>query len=169
MSIAETVSKVVAVLACTAILSGTAFSSIDVGVSAPDFALRTLDGKNLRLSEYRSEVVVLNFWSSWCRKCRQVMPVLDQLYKQHHEDGLNVFAIGVEGLFNKSSEMAGELEIEFPILIDARQQVSRMYDLDQLPLTLVIDRAGNVRYAHKGFGGDSGAEIAAEIAELLAE
>jgi peroxiredoxin len=169
MSVVKTASKVMAVLACTAILSGTALSSIDVGTPAPDFALRSLAGKNLRLSEYRSEVVVINFWSSWCRKCRQAMPVLDELYKQHGNDGLNVFAVGVEGLFDKSSDIASELKLGFPVLIDERQQVSRLYDLNKLPLTLVIDRSGNVRYTHEGFGGDSGAAIAAEVAELLAE
>jgi len=169
MSVVKTASKVMAVLAMTVILNGTALSSIDAGSPAPDFALRSLAGKNLRLSEYRSEVVVLNFWSSWCRKCQQAMPVLEDLYKQHGDNGLNVLAVGVEGLFDKSSEMAGELGLEFPVLIDERQEVSRLYDLNKLPLTLVIDRAGNVRYTHEGFGGDSGAEIAAEVAELLAE
>lgn len=169
MPVAEKAKYVLAVLALTTLLCGTASSSVDAGAPAPDFALRSLAGKNLRLSEYRSEVVVLNFWSSWCGKCRQVMPVLDGLYQQHRDAGLHVLGVGVEGLFDKSSSVAAELELAFPILTDERQHVSKLYDLNRLPLTLIIDREGNVRYVHKGFDGDSGARIASQVAELLAE
>lgn len=169
MLTAKNATQVLAFLASMVFLNGTVLSAVDVGARAPDFVLRSLDGKNLRLSEFRSEVVVLNFWSSWCGKCRQAIPSLDDLYQQHRDTGLNVLAVGVEGLVDKSSEFVAELDIHFPILLDKHQQVSRLYDLKRLPLTLVIDRAGNVRYVHKGFTADSGAQIASEVAKLLAE
>ena len=69
-------------------LTAVSASSVSVGERAPDFALRALDGKNLRLSEYRSEVVVLTFWASWCNKCRDAMPILDSLFEQYQNAGL---------------------------------------------------------------------------------
>jgi peroxiredoxin len=145
-------------------------SSVTIGEQAPDFSLRSLDGGNLRLSEYRSEVVVLNFWATWCGKCSDAMPILNSLYQQYQGDGLQVFAVGVDGDSHKALEFAESAGVSFPMLTDNENKtVSRIYDLGSMPLTLVIDREGNVRHVHKGFKKGSGAQIAAEVAELLAE
>ena len=159
-----------AFLFCLLSLSAVGASSFSVGERAPDFALPTLAGKNLRLSEYRSEVVVLNFWATWCGKCSDAMPVLESLYEQHQGAGLNVIAVGVDAESHKAVELINAADISFPVLTDdATKTVSRLYDLGKLPLTLVIDREGNVRHIHTGFSKESGARMMAEVAELLAE
>jgi len=155
---------------CLLLLTAVSASTVSVGERAPDFALRTLDGKNLRLSEYRSEVVVLNFWASWCNKCRDAMPTLNSLHTQYQNAGLHVLAIGVDGESHKALEFVDAAGVSFPVLADSKKgSVSRMYDLGSMPLTLIIDREGNVRHIHIGFKKGSGATIAAEVADLLAE
>ena len=155
---------------CLLFLSAVGASPVSVGDRAPDFALRSLEGSNLRLSEYRSEVVVLNFWATWCGKCRDALPVLNALYQQYQSEGLQVFAVGVDGKSQKAIEFAADARVSFPVMTDNENKtVSRMYDLGSMPLTLIIDREGNVRHIHEGFKKNSGAKIAAEVATLLAE
>ena len=147
----------------------TAASSDFVNAPAPDFALRSSDGKTLRLSEYRSEIVLLNFASESCARCREAMPVLEELHHRYWSDGLNVIGVDIDGDSETAAELAAELGVNFPILLDTGQSVSRLYDLNRLPLTLLIDREGVVRFANKGFRGESAAQISAEVARLLAD
>jgi len=145
-------------------------SSLSVGARAPDFALPGIDGANLRLSEYRSEVVVLNFWAPWCNKCRDAIQSLDSLYRERQQDGLQVLAVGVDGDSAKARRYVSDIRASFPVLNDdQRKSVSRMYDPGQLPMTVLIDREGNVRFVHKGFREDSQRQIEAELNALLSE
>jgi peroxiredoxin len=140
-----------------------------LGQPAPDFALRSINGDNLRLSEYRSEVVVLTFWSDWCGKCRSALPVLDSLHRRYEAEGLRMLAVDVDGDLGKAKAFAAENDVNFPVLADIGQDVSRRYELNQMPLSVVLDREGNVRYVHKGFSSDEGELLAAEVTELLKE
>ncbi len=140
-----------------------------IGEQAPDFALRSTSGKNFRLSEFRSEVVVLTFWSDWCGKCRSALPILDSVYNQYKFDGLQMLAVDVDGDLAAAGEFATENGIVYPVLADSDQSVSRAYDLKQMPLSVVLDREGRVRYVHAGLGKSDGQILATQVAELLAE
>lgn len=162
--------KVQAVLLCTLIVPAVSAAPFSIGAPAPDFALPSLHGKNLRLSEYRSDVVVLNFWAAWCNRCGDAMPVLNSLYQAHQADGLQVLAVGVDYGHPKTAEFVADQQVAFPILQDdAQHHVSEAYQLGTLPLTLVIDREGNVRSVHEGFDADIGSEITAQVEKLLIE
>jgi peroxiredoxin len=149
--------------------TSTAWSSVLVDQPAPDFALRGIDGRTLRLSEYRSEIVLLSFASDSCARCRKALPFFEELQRQYQGAGLNIIAVDIEGNSNEANGLATELGLNFPILLDTDQSVSRLYDLNQLPLTLLIDREGRVHSINKGFRGDSGAQISAELAQLMAD
>jgi peroxiredoxin len=162
--------QILAAVLCLLFLTAASASSISIGDRAPDFSLRSLAGKNLRLSEYRSEVVVLNFWASWCNKCRDAMPVLNSIHQQYQPEGLQVFSIGIDADLKKAIDFTTDIGIAFPVMLDNENKtVSRMYELGTMPLTLVIDREGNVRHIQEGFKRDSGAKIEAVVAELIAE
>ena len=150
-------------------VTGISIAADLIGEPAPDFALRSTSGKNFRLSEFRSEVVVLTFWSDWCGKCRSALPVLDSVYKQYKLDGLQMLGVDVDGDLAAAGEFAAENGIVYPVLADSDQSVSRTYDLNQMPLSVVLDREGRVRYVHAGLGSSDGQLLAAEVAELLAE
>lgn len=149
---------------------GIAAPSAVVGQPAPDFVLRSTDGSNLRLSEYRSEVVVLSFWAPWCGKCRDAMGYLNDLQQEHKSGGFAVLAVGVDGHSDKTQSFLADMAVSYPVIVDDDMRaVSREYEVGTLPLTLVIDREGNIRYIHKGFKNGSSLQIADEVAELLAE
>jgi len=66
------------------------------GQQAPDFALKSSTGQNLRLSEYRGDVVMINFWATWCGPCRQEMPLLDELYSRYQRVGFNLLGVNID-------------------------------------------------------------------------
>ena len=75
--------------------SSLASSSLE-GQDAPDFVLKSASGENLRLSEYRGDVVMINFWATWCGPCRQEMPLLDDLYGRYQRVGFNLLGVNIE-------------------------------------------------------------------------
>jgi cytochrome c biogenesis protein CcmG, thiol:disulfide interchange protein DsbE len=119
-------------------------ASAGVGKPAPDFTLSTLDGKTVRLSDYRGKPVVLNFWASWCIPCREEFPLLRRTLATHHDD----FAlIGVNTLDNIESDgraFAHEQRADWPSGFDPDSVVARGYGVNDLPQTFFIDRDGVV-------------------------
>ena len=118
---------------------------------APDFVLKSASGENLRLSEYRGEVVMINFWASWCGPCRQEMPILDELYNQYQPLGFTLLGVNVEENSDDAKNMLKEIPVSFPILFDTKSSVSKLYDVIAMPSTVLVDRSGNVRYLHHGY------------------
>lgn len=118
---------------------------------APDFTLKSNSGENLRLSELRGEVVLINFWASWCGPCRQEMPILSELHDKYKAMGFTVLGINVEQNPGEARKLLKELPVSFPVLFDSDSTVSRQYDVVAMPSTVLVDRDGNVRYLHKGY------------------
>jgi peroxiredoxin len=122
-----------------------------VGSPAPDFTLRSSGGPNLRLSEQRGQVVLLNFWATWCGPCREEMPQLNRLYDKYRGAGLVMLGVNVDEDPAKAAEVAQKLGVRFPVLLDSNKQVSSRYELSAMPSTVLIDRDGKVRFLHKGY------------------
>ena len=140
-----------------------------VDTPAPDFALRSVAGQNLRLSEFRSEVVILNFSSKWCGKCDAAMSVLESLQQRYGSGSVNVISVAVEGKPEKAAATIAELGLTYPLLLDTQQRVSKDYDLSRLPATLVIDREGTVRFIYQGSDATRADLLAAGVTALLDE
>ncbi len=122
-----------------------------MGQPAPDFALKSSTGENLRLSEYRGDVVMINFWATWCGPCRQEMPLLDALHDRYERVGFSLLGVNIDDDSSKAMDMISELGVNFTVLFDSRKEVSRMYDVDAMPVTILLDREGNVRHVHQGY------------------
>ncbi|HHM04367.1 MAG TPA: TlpA family protein disulfide reductase [Gammaproteobacteria bacterium] len=118
---------------------------------APDFTLKSAGGENLKLSEFYGDVVMVNFWASWCGPCRQEMPLLDDLYQRYHELGFTILGVNVEEDPAQARRLLKEIPVSFPILFDSEQKVSAAYDVIAMPSTVLIDRDGQLRYLHKGY------------------
>jgi len=121
------------------------------GQQAPDFALKSSTGENLRLSEFRGDVVMINFWATWCGPCRQEMPLLDELYSRYQRVGFNLLGVNIDDDSNRAMNMIEELGVNFPVLFDARKEVSKLYEVEAMPVTVIVDRKGTVRYIHHGY------------------
>lgn len=118
---------------------------------APNFTLKSVDGSNQKLSEFRGQVVLLNFWASWCGPCRQEMPLLNDLHKKYKKLGFTVMGVNVEEDSRKARKIVKEVGIKFPVLFDTENTVSSLYEVSAMPSTVIIDRSGNMRYLHKGY------------------
>ncbi len=138
-----------------------------IGSPAPDFTLRSNSGKNLKLSEYRGQVVMINFWATWCAPCRQELPHLNRLYEQYRKAGFMLLGVNVDDNAKAAQDMTDHLRVRFPVLYDTTKQVSKRYDIDAMPMTLIVDRDGKVRYLHRGYRSGVERDYEARIRELL--
>jgi peroxiredoxin len=136
----------------SAVLSAFAASPYPLlGREAPDFALHAVTGNNVRLSEHRGDVVVLSFWGSHCGQCRMQLDALQRSFKTYHSAGLQVFGIDVDDDQTGALEYAHTETLGFPLLLDPQKSVARAYLVDNLPMTILIDRSGAVRQIQRDF------------------
>jgi thiol-disulfide isomerase/thioredoxin len=118
---------------------------------APNFTLKSLGGKNLKLSEMTGNVVLINFWASWCGPCREEMPLLNALHKKYAPLGFTVLGVNVEEDVDGARRFLKNVPVDFPILLDNTNKVSKQYKVVAMPTTVVVDRDGNMRYLHEGY------------------
>ncbi len=149
-------------------VSTLAASSLE-GQVAPDFVLRSATGENLRLSEYRGDVVLINFWATWCGPCRQEMPLLDDLYRRYQRVGFNLLGVNIDEDSRRAMQMVQELGVNFPVLFDENKEVSKLYEVAAMPVTILVDREGIVRHVHHGYKPGYEEKYLTEIRSLLRE
>jgi peroxiredoxin len=158
-----------ALLATLALTAAPAAVPTLIDKDAPDFVLKGLDGRNLRLSEFRGQVVLLNFWARWAGDSRKEMPALDRINTTYARAGLVVLGVSVDDDERRASEFADSMHVSYPILFDTGETVGRDYAVQKMPMTILVDRAGVVRYQNVGFKrGDEGAYLD-KLRELLRE
>ena len=133
---------------------------------APDFALKSVSGENLRLSEYRGQVVLVVFWASWCPECPQLLDDLQDLYAETGGKGLEILAISVDYLDARSARAAAGATISYPILLDVKRDVVKSYQIEKMPGVVVVDRDGRITAKNLGPAALK-ADYRAVIAALL--
>lgn len=138
-----------------------------VGKGAPDFTLPSASGRNIRLSEQRGKVVLVNFWASWCGPCRQELPALDKLQAQYGAAGFQLLAVNVDDNRGNADAMLKKLGVKLSTLYDTEKRVAKLYDVDTMPATLVLDTDGRVRYVHRGYRPGYEQKYDEQIRELL--
>jgi len=149
-------------------MAGSALA-LEVGGPAPDFTLKSRSGENIKLSELRGEVVMVNFWASWCAPCRQEMPLLEELYGRYADLGFTLLGVNVEEDSSAALDLLKEIPVTFPILLDTRNDVSKLYNVIAMPSTVILDRDGKVRYVHKGYLPGYEDEYRKQVKELIRE
>ncbi len=137
--------------------------------TAPNFHLKTLDGHTLSLKSLRGQVVLLNFWASWCKESEKELPRLAQLQQRLVARGLRVIAISVDHRSQTVRRFLQKHPIAVPTLWDRKQRVARRYSVEVLPSTYLIDRNGQVRWIQRGFSEQKFATLADRIDALLDE
>ena len=112
---------------------------------APQFALKDVNGRIVRLRDYRGKVVVINFWATWCPPCRAEMPDLVRLQRRHGKEGLQIIGITYPPESREQvRRFARSLKVNYPIILGTRELKARFSSDETLPLTVVIDREGKV-------------------------
>jgi thiol-disulfide isomerase/thioredoxin len=153
-------------------LAATLTVSSLVGASssmAPGFSLKSRSGDMVSLDQLKGQVVMINFWASWCGPCRTEMPLLDQMYKRYSSLGFTLIGVNVEEDIRDAEKLLASMPVTFPVVFDRQSTVSKLYDVNAMPSSVFIDRKGNVRYLHRGYkNGDEG-EYLNQIRALLKE
>jgi thiol-disulfide isomerase/thioredoxin len=142
-----------------------------LGKPAPELVGRLFTGpsRNFRLSERRGEVVVLGFWTSWCGSCRAYLGRLAKLDATYGSAGLIVIGVSLDDKPASAGNLARAVGVRFGNAIDAEKVLGRRFDVGDVPLTLLIDRGGVVRYAHGEMDSAEEADLLAELRRLLDE
>ena len=140
-----------------------------VGRAAPDFALHAAAGDNVRLSEHRGDVVVLSFWSSRCTSCRTQLAALNRSFATYRSAGLSIYGVGVDDDPVQSRDFARSARVDFALLLDPAKEVSRSYQVDNLPMTVLIDRNGTIRYVLRDYSNASSTAYLQQLRMLLNE
>jgi len=138
------------------------------GQPAPDFSLASLDGKTLKLSDYRGKAVLLNFWATWCEPCKIEMPWFADLQKKYEAQGLQVLGVAMDDATPKEiAEFAQKLGVNYPILVGKEEVGTRYGGVQYLPSTFYISRDGKI--IDRVFGLVSRSEIESNIQKALAQ
>ena len=137
------------------------------GFIAPDFTLQTLDGKMVTLSDLRGQVVLVNFWATWCPPCRAEMPAMQQAYDQYRTDGFVVLAVNMLEGDAQVTDFVYQTGLTFPVLVDKGGGVSERYQVKSIPTTYFVDREGVIQDVIIG-GPIPRAMIESKVTALLA-
>jgi peroxiredoxin len=153
---------------CSLFLNSQAMAG-EVSGPAPAFTLTTLDGKKVSLSDYKGQVVMINFWASWCGPCRQEMPLLNEIYTSYKKAGFVLLGVSVDESADDAKGFLAKTPANFPILHDAGGTVADLYKNQAMPSSFFVDRKGNLSHVHKGYKPGEENDYKKVIKKLLAE
>ena len=160
--------KSVCALLVTALVS-TQASAVAPSGPAPAFQLASLAGKPVNLAQYKGQVVMINFWATWCVPCRQEMPLLEQMHKKYKPMGFTMLGVNVEPDSAAAATWLKTTPVTFPILFDTKSEVSKLYAVAGMPSTVIVDRKGNLRWLHRGYKPGDENEYQNQIRALVRE
>ena len=155
-------------LSCALSLTASA-ATIAPGAAAPAFQLHSSASTELSLSDLKGQVVLINFWASWCGPCRQEMPLLESIYKKYSKMGFTLLGVNVEPDSQAANDWLKQTPVSFPILYDRDSKVSKLYDVSGMPSTVIIDRTGKLRTLHRGYKPGDENEYLDSIRSLIRE
>jgi peroxiredoxin len=155
--------------AFTAVLLFSLPALADSNGPAPPFTLTAKGGSSVSLAQYKGQVVMINFWASWCGPCREEMPLLESIYKKYNKLGFTMIGVNVEPDSKAADEWLKATPVSFPILYDTDSKVSKLYEVAGMPSTVIIDRNGNLRKLHRGYKPGDENEYLDSIRALIRE
>lgn len=140
-----------------------------IGSSAPDFSLKDLEGKTVRLSDFKGKVVLLDFWASWCPPCIETIPELLRIQEKYRDRGFTIVAVSLDSgpdIVTSLTEFKSEYGLNYPVLIGT-DEIKKVYKLISIPTNFIIDRDGIIISLHMGAMKDFEAKISEEVERLL--
>jgi thiol-disulfide isomerase/thioredoxin len=135
----------------------------EINAPAPGFALESLSGDTLSLSDFKGKPVIINYWATWCIPCKVEMPLL-QRYANQYQNDLIVLAVNDGEPVEKVKSFVQGLNLTLPVLLDPNETVTQLYRIRGFPSTMFIDRDGKIRYQHIGILNEE--ELKGYLSEL---
>ena len=151
-------------------LAALALPMVAAADPASDFSLRDLDGQTVTLSQFEGQVVLIDFWATWCGPCKQAMPHLQEMVNELGDEGFTVLAISTDDARDKAKvkPFIRRSRFTFPVLYDTQSEVLTTYNPGKtLPFSVLVDREGNVANLHSGYNPGDEVALRAEVMELL--
>ena len=141
-------------------------SSNAFAVKAPDFKL---DGqqKQVKLSDYRGQIVYLDFWASWCQPCRKSFTWMNKMQSLYGAEGFTIIAINLDESRQKANKFLQQIPANFDVAFDPRGNTAESYNVKAMPSSYIIDKNGNVIHANLGFRGNDEEKLEAKIRDLI--
>jgi thiol-disulfide isomerase/thioredoxin len=136
---------------------------------APSFVLADTHNHEVRLSDFRGKVILLEFWATWCPPCRATIPELIALQKKFGEKAFSVVGVSLDegpDLSSKLEDFSRELKINYPVLLGT-EEVERAYRVTSIPMTYLIDKEGNIVASYMGYVDNFQTVISGRIEKLL--
>jgi peroxiredoxin len=140
-----------------------------LGLPVPDLVARGLGGENVRISEFRGQVVVVSFWSGSCSTCRAQLEALDRIGKTYGSAGLVVIGVNLDDNLVRAEKFARSQDLGFQLLLSTAKSTGRDFGVDRLPMVLFLDRTGVLRVTHREFKSRDEAQYVRELRTLLDE
>jgi len=138
------------------------------GEKLPDLASFHLEGKLPQ--ELKGQVILLDFWASWCGPCKSSFPAMEELTKKYADQGLTIVAVSVDKKLENMQRFLKSEKVSFTVVRDAQQKLVAAADIHAMPTSFLIDRSGKIRFIHTGFNGDETTrQYVKEIEQLLGE
>jgi peroxiredoxin len=131
--------------------AGSGLTEIPERPAAPDFELKDIDGQTHRLADLRGEVVIINFWATWCPPCREEMPSMERAAALVEKEGIRLLAVNVGEDEDTIFQFTANYPVTFPLLVDSDSEVTEAWPIRGLPTTFVVDPEG--RIAFRAIGG----------------
>ncbi len=138
---------------------------LKTGDLAPDFLMTFADDENARLSDWRGQPVVINFWASWCGPCRAEMPGFVNAYQRYEQDGLVILGVNAQESEDKATAFMQEMGMSFPVTLDSRGEIMALYQVRGLPTTFFINAEGRIAGVWAGLLTEG--HLSAQLAETM--
>ena len=148
--------------------SGISAGGVLSGEPAPELALEDLYGNEVRLTDHRGQVILVDFWATWCGPCIQELPHIQKVHEKYQDQGLGVLAISTDRQKSKVPPFVEKNGYTFPVLL-ADGKVETAYQVRGIPVVYLIDRTGVIRYHKEGFSPGSEKDFERWVEELLKE
>ena len=142
----------------------------ELGSPMPDFNAKLLDGKNFDVKEERGKVVLLNLWATWCGPCRAEIPELLALHRKHSAHGLEIVGVSLDDSAAESAvrDFAKDQKITYSIALDPDGKLANDFRTSVIPTTVLVDRAGTIRWRHIGAIEPNDKELESAITKAIA-
>ncbi|MBN1566481.1 MAG: redoxin domain-containing protein [Acidobacteria bacterium] len=141
--------------------------AVQVGLKAPAFTLPDLSGQQVTLDQFKGKVVMLEFWATWCGPCRMTMPLMESIQKEFG-DNLILLTINLQEPMDVVRDYVRAENVHSRVLLDEEGSVGLLYGTDSIPLQILIDKQGIVRFIQAGFGPGTPSQLRGEIKRLIA-
>jgi peroxiredoxin len=149
------------------LLASLSIFPIQVGQKAPDFQISDLKNQTVELNKFSKNVVILDFWATWCVPCKKSLKFYQKLHEEYYKKGLRIICISVDEDLEDLKNFLEDYNFTFIIAQDPKEKLKEKFKVKKLPTTYIIDKSTTIRKVMKGFHREHKSLIREELEKLL--